>query len=188
MENKKPSQITNGYWIYAISKKKYPEPADNCGKWMIFGYKGEQLDSIWEGVKKAVEKGLLGSSAKCSTAKQIVTEFFDRFLADGSNIWDFVPIGIQLNFEWEFIISKSNKYLDKKLVSRDLHYSRPYIDIKSILVLLNNGNFKGASLSNFTDKSQDWKVIKNYYEKRQFDKIENYIINETNAFFVFLQK
>ncbi|MBS3080071.1 hypothetical protein J4221_01245 [Candidatus Pacearchaeota archaeon] len=123
-----------------------------------------------------------------SSEKQIVTEFFDRFLADGSNIWDFVPIGIQLNFEWEFIISKSNKYLDKKLVSRDLHYSRPYIDIKSILVLLNNGNFKGASLSNFTDKSQDGKVIKNYYEKRQFDKIENYIINETNAFFVFLQK
>lgn len=70
MKSKKPSQITEEYWIYAINKENYPEPTNNSGKWMIFGHKREQLDKIWEGVKKAVEKGLLGDSAKCSTAKE----------------------------------------------------------------------------------------------------------------------
>lgn len=72
MKEEKPSQVTEEYWVHAISKskKKYPEPTKNCGKWMIFAYKGEQLDKIWEGVRKAIEKGLLGSSAKCSTAKE----------------------------------------------------------------------------------------------------------------------
>lgn len=72
MKSEKPSQVTEEYWIYAISRsrKKYPEPNENCGKWMIFAYKGKQLDSIWKGVKKAIEKSLLGSSAKCSTAKE----------------------------------------------------------------------------------------------------------------------
>jgi hypothetical protein len=72
MEQKKPSEITEEYWVSAVNenKNKYPEPAANCGKWMIFAYTGEQLDAIWEKVKKAVKKGLLGSSAKCSTAKE----------------------------------------------------------------------------------------------------------------------
>ncbi len=72
MKSEKPSQVKEEYWVYAISKskKEYPESTDRCGKWMIFGYKGEQLDNIWEGVKKAIEKGLLGSSAKCSTTKE----------------------------------------------------------------------------------------------------------------------
>lgn len=68
----KPSRITEEYWAYAFSKskKKYPESTKNCGKWMIFVYKGEQLDIIWAGVKEAIEKGMLGHSAKCSTAKE----------------------------------------------------------------------------------------------------------------------
>jgi len=71
MKKEKPSQITKEYWVYAINKgNSYPESTENCGKWMIFAYRGEQLDNIWKGVKKAVEKGLLGSSAKCSTAKE----------------------------------------------------------------------------------------------------------------------
>lgn len=72
MKSEKPSQVTEKYWVYAISKskKKYPESTNSCGKWMIFSYQGEQLDNIWVDVEKAIEKGLLGSSAKCSTSKE----------------------------------------------------------------------------------------------------------------------
>ncbi|MEK6871354.1 MAG: putative phosphothreonine lyase domain-containing protein [Nanoarchaeota archaeon] len=71
MKSVKPSQITEEYWVYAIneSKNKYPESTKNCGKWMIFAYKGKELNNIWESVKKAIEKRLLGNSAKCSTSK-----------------------------------------------------------------------------------------------------------------------
>lgn len=71
MGDKKPSQEKEEYFVYAINKKiDYPESEDSCGKWMIFAYQGEQLDSIWASVKKAIERGLLGRSAKCSTAKE----------------------------------------------------------------------------------------------------------------------
>ncbi len=72
MQDRRPSRITDEYWVYAISKNrvKYPESTDNCGKWMIFAYKGEQQDAIWVEVKKKIEKGLLGNSAKCSTVKE----------------------------------------------------------------------------------------------------------------------
>lgn len=68
----KPSQITKGYWVYAINKKRntYPKSTDNCGKWIIFAYKGEGVDRIWDGVRRATEKGLLGNSSKCSTMKE----------------------------------------------------------------------------------------------------------------------
>ena len=71
MKTKKPSEIDEEYWVYARSKnkKKYSESTENCGKWMIFAYKGEQLDNIWENVKKATERGLLGDSSKVSTNK-----------------------------------------------------------------------------------------------------------------------
>ena len=53
---------------------------------------------------------------------------------------------------------------------------------------MNNGNFVGAKLNKFTDKVQDGKVIKTYYEKKQYDEIEKYIKNETEAFLKILQK
>ena len=54
MKTKKPSEIDEEYWVYARSKnkKKYSESTENCGKWMIFAYKGEQLDNIWENKKR----------------------------------------------------------------------------------------------------------------------------------------
>ncbi|MEM5793245.1 MAG: hypothetical protein QXY45_02710 [Candidatus Aenigmatarchaeota archaeon] len=60
--------------------------------------------------------------------------------------------------------------------------------MKPIVVLLNDGNFVGAKLDNFTDKAQDGKVIKTYYENKQYDEIEKYIKNETDSFLKFLQK
>jgi len=123
-----------------------------------------------------------------SSEEQIVKELHKRFFYDGGSIWNFIPVGYNLNFEWEFIISKFEKYLGKKLASKDLHYKIPHLDLKPIVVLLNDGNFVGAKLDKFTDKVQDGKVIKEYYENKQFNKIEEYIKNETESFLKFLQK
>lgn len=123
-----------------------------------------------------------------SSEKQIVTEFFNRFFADGLSIWNFIPVGCNLNFEWEFLISKFEKYLGKKMSSKDLHYKIPHIDLKPIVVLLNDGNFVGAKIDNFTDKNQDGGAIKNLYENEEYDKIEKYIKDEAKAFLKFLQR
>lgn len=76
-----------------------------------------------------------------SSEKQIVTEFFNRFFAEGLSVWNFIPVGYNLNFEWEFLICKFEKYLSKKLASKDLHYKIPHLDLKPIVVLLNDGKF-----------------------------------------------
>ena len=123
-----------------------------------------------------------------SSEEEIVREFYNKFFANEINIWDFIMVGHNLKFEFEFLISKFEKYLNKKLSSRDLHYKRPHIDIQPIIVLLNDGNFVGASLDKFTKKKQNGKVISNYYENKQYDEIEMYINDETEAFLEFLQK
>lgn len=123
-----------------------------------------------------------------SSEKQIVTAFFSKFLTDGLSVWNFIPVGYNLNFEWEFLISKFEKHLGKKLASKDLHYKIPHLDLKPIVVLLNDGNFVGAKLDNFTNKLQEGKAIKEYYENKQFDNIEAYIKNEADSFLEFLQK
>ena len=65
----KPSEVTDVYWIYAIRKMgKYPKPTPRSGKWLIF-VDPENVDEIWDKIKKAVEVGKLGVGAKVATAK-----------------------------------------------------------------------------------------------------------------------
>jgi len=65
----KPSKVTDVYWIYAKRKKgKYPEPTPRGGKWLVF-VNVKYVDEVWAKIKKSVEKGKLGDSAKVSTAK-----------------------------------------------------------------------------------------------------------------------
>lgn len=123
-----------------------------------------------------------------SSEEQILKEFYNKFFSDNVNKWNFIPVGFNLNFEWEFLISKFDKYLGKKFTSRQFHYDWPHIDLKSIGILLKNGNFKGTKLSELTNKQQDGKIISSYYKNKEFGKIEDYIKNETLAFLEFLQK
>ena len=69
-----------------------------------------------------------------------------------------------------------------------MHYKIPHLDLKPIIVLLNDGNFVGAKLDNFTNKPHDGKLVKEWYDNKQFDKIEQYIKDEADSFLEFLQK
>ena len=123
-----------------------------------------------------------------SSEEKIVKNFYDIFFREGLDIWNFVMVGNNLNFDFEFLILKFEKYLGKKLSSKDLHCIRPHFDIKPFLVMLNGGNFKGASLDKFTKKNQNGRAIKDYYQNKEYSKIEDYIKNETESFLEFLQK
>jgi hypothetical protein len=66
---KLPSKVTNDYWIYAERKTgEYPEHTVRGGKWLIF-ISNHNVDRIWVKIKKAVEEGKLGGTAKVATAK-----------------------------------------------------------------------------------------------------------------------
>ena len=69
LQDANPSEITQVYWLYAFRKKgQYPKLASRSGKWLIF-VSPKNVDEVWRKIKKAVEEGRLGNSAKVSTAK-----------------------------------------------------------------------------------------------------------------------
>jgi hypothetical protein len=103
--------------------------------------------------------------------------------------WQFIPIGFNLNFEWQFLKEKFIKYgLVKTDIELDFFYNQfPQIDLKSIAIL-KAGSFKGASLSSISNKKEDGNIIKELYENNDYEKIENYIIDETKSFLELYEK
>jgi len=121
-----------------------------------------------------------------SNEKDIVVAFYKKLYI--SNVWSFVPVGYNLIFDFTFLWAKFKKYnlevptLDKYL------YSKPIIDLKSPLVIANNLDFKGSSLDRMTNKETNGGDIPNFYNNKEFNKIENYIKQETESFIECLEK
>lgn len=101
--------------------------------------------------------------------------FFER------NIWQFVPVGFNLNFEWKFLSAKFKKYgLDDRNI-KDFCENLPQIDLK-VFAVLKKGSFIGASLSSISEKQDDGNVIADFYEKKQYNEIIEYIEDEAKSF------
>jgi len=60
--------------------------------------------------------------------------------------------------------------------------SRPCIDLRSIGILMNKGEFKDSGLDKLTGKKQSGSSIMDWYAIKKYDEIENYIKNETDEF------
>jgi len=112
--------------------------------------------------------------------ESIVNHFYNRFYL-GKREWDFVPVGFNLSFEFDFLRFKFAKYLGKNLNEAYFH-SRPYVDLKHFVILMNRGEFKGSGLDKFSKKKCNGSAIRGWYEKKDFGLIENYITEETDAF------
>jgi hypothetical protein len=67
--DKKPSRVKDIAWIYATSSKEYPQDTERSGKYLIF-VTLDQVDVVWEIIKRATIEGLLGDSSKVSTHSQ----------------------------------------------------------------------------------------------------------------------
>ena len=115
-----------------------------------------------------------------SSEKEILSKFLEVFKPDDS--FDMFPIGTNLDFEFQFIIERAKKVLGISIDSKRLYMKKAKIDIKSILIMLNGGYLKGAKLSTFSSKIHDGNKIKEWYENKDYGSIENYILNETDAF------
>ena len=61
--------------------------------------------------------------------------------------------------------------------------SRPFLDLKTVAVLMNRGEFKGASLHNMTNKPHGGGNIPQLYDEKKFGEIEDYIKKEADEFF-----
>ena len=111
-----------------------------------------------------------------SDEKTILKRFIEDFVP--LNQWAFIPIGFNLQFE--------HKFLWQRCISNGLQpvdiLNGPFLDLKTIAVLMNKGEFKGASLHNMTNKPRGGGDIPQLYADKNFGEIESYIKNETDEF------
>jgi hypothetical protein len=64
-----PLEVDGQFWLRVERKEGvYPGSTERSGKWLFYT-RDEDIERVWRLVTIATEKGELGSSAKCATAK-----------------------------------------------------------------------------------------------------------------------
>lgn len=95
--------------------------------------------------------------------------------------FSFVAIGYNLTFEHNFLKTRSRIH---GLPEIDI-VNKPSIDLRAIGILMNKGQFKGSGLDKMTGKNSSGSGIPIFYENKEYEKIIDYIINETKEFLKF---
>ena len=117
-----------------------------------------------------------------SDEKTILKRFIEDFVP--GNQWAFIPIGFNLQFE--------HKFLWQRCISNGLQpvdiLNGPFLDLKTVAVLMNKGEFKGASLHKITNKPRGGGHIPELYAEKKYTEIENYIKKETEEFSIFCSR
>lgn len=134
--------------------------------------------------KIAIEDGkpeepltILKNWEKDSSERVIVSQIAPLLMS--TNPFNFVPVGNNLDFEFRFLATKIKNYFGINLGSEYFH-SRPYIDLKPLMILLNGGRFKGYHL--ILNKSHEGYNVPIWYQSKEYDKIIEYVKNEALAF------
>ena len=111
-----------------------------------------------------------------SDEKTILKKFIEDFVP--LNQWAFIPIGFNLQFE--------HKFLWQRCISNGLQpvdiLNGPFLDLKTVAVLMNKGEFKGASLHKMTDKPHGGGNMPQLYDEKKYAEIESYIKKEADEF------
>jgi len=114
----------------------------------------------------------------CGSEKELLDRFRKIFFS-GSD-FSFIPVGMNLyGFDLVSLIYRLNHHFNLNL-SVELFRNRPVIDIKTILIMMNDGQFKGYN--SILGKKQLGNVIRTFYENKEYDKIIEYIKDETANF------
>ncbi|MFQ5831868.1 MAG: ribonuclease H-like domain-containing protein [Candidatus Thorarchaeota archaeon] len=115
-----------------------------------------------------------------SSEREILKEFLE--VLNPSNDWDFVPIGYNLKFELYFLQKRLRRVLRYELSDDWLYYVLPRVDIKSTLILINKGRFKGTTMDWFIRKEMDDSQIPKWYARKDYGRIEEYVEEEAERF------
>ena len=114
-----------------------------------------------------------------SDEKTILTRFISDFVPE--NDWAFIPIGFNLQFEHKFLWQRC---MSNGLQPVDI-LDGPFLDLKTVGVIMNKGEFKGAALHNLTNKPHGGGNIPQLYAEKKYGEIESYIKRETEEFTTF---
>ena len=116
-----------------------------------------------------------------SSEKEIISQFIEKSGILEDYDFSFVPLGYNLGFEHNFLKTRSEI---NNLPHLDI-LNLPFIDLRAIGILMNDGQFKGSGLTNLTGKKGEGSQVPVFYQNKEYDKIIDYIENETEEFIKF---
>ena len=119
-----------------------------------------------------------------SDEKTILKKFISDSGVGEKYPFAFIPVGYNLEFEHKFFWQRC---MSNALQPVDI-LDRPFLDLKTVGVIMNKGEFKGAGLDKLTNKPQSGKNIPKLYDEKNYGEIESYIKNETESFCEWLAK
>jgi hypothetical protein len=112
-----------------------------------------------------------------SSEREILKEFLEVLNPD--NPWDFIPVSFNARFILYFLQFRFRKELKYQLSNEWIYYNLPMIDLKSVLVLMNKGQFKGSSVDWLIRRELETSEVATWYERKEYNRIEEYIADET---------
>jgi len=119
-----------------------------------------------------------------SDEKTILKKFISDSGVGDKYPFAFIPVGYNLEFEHKFFWQRC---MSNALQPIDI-LNKPFLDLKTVGVIMNKGEFKGAGLDKLTNKPQSGKNIPRLYDEKNYGEIESYIKKETESFCEWLVK
>ena len=119
-----------------------------------------------------------------SDEKTILKKFISDSGVGDKYPFAFIPVGYNLEFEHKFFWQRC---MSNALQPIDI-LNKPFLDLKTVGVIMNKGEFKGAGLDKLTNKPQSGKNIPRLYDEKKYGEIESYIKKETESFCEWLVK
>ncbi len=119
-----------------------------------------------------------------SDEKTILKKFISDSGVGEKYPFAFIPVGYNLEFEHKFFWQRC---MSNALQPIDI-LNKPFLDLKTVGVIMNKGEFKGAGLDKLTNKPQSGKNIPRLYDEKNYGEIEKYIKIETESFCEWLAK
>ena len=110
----------------------------------------------------------------------------ERFLRETSFLdaydFSFIPVGYNLRFEHNFLKRRAEIH---GLPEIDI-LNKPFIDLHTVGILMNRGEFKGSGLDNITGKVGNGRMVPIWFDAGDYDRIVDYIEMEAREFLRFL--
>jgi len=113
--------------------------------------------------------------------KEILEQFISKSKILDPYSFSFVAVGYNLGFEHNFLKKRTEV---NNLPVIDI-LNKPFLDLRAIGILMNNGEFKGSALNDITGKRGKGIQVPEWYAEGDHKSIIDYIKNETEEFIKF---
>jgi hypothetical protein len=115
-----------------------------------------------------------------SSEREILEIFLPVFNSGGP--FSFVAIGINIPFMYSFLVERARIHGLDAPDPLNLLGRKPYLDLKPLLVIMNKGSFKGASLDAFMELSYKGEEIPRFFFNKEYERILSCIREEAEKF------